>query len=186
MGHSTTGGSRVWSWRIAGWSAAALLLALPLIAMQFTDEVVWKAADFALFGAMLVSAGAVLELAFRPPANLSYRLGIGVAVVAGFLLTWVNGAVGIIDGPHSQWNILYAGVVAVGVVGAAIARLQPRGMFWTMLVVALVQASITIVVSINGLRESGPGLSFATVMLSGCFIPLFLLSAWLFWRSDRP
>jgi hypothetical protein len=41
----TRGGSR---WRIAAWATAAILLLLPLIAIQFTDEVNWDETDFAV------------------------------------------------------------------------------------------------------------------------------------------
>ena len=33
-------------WRIAAWGLAGLILLLPLVAMQFTDEVEWTASDF--------------------------------------------------------------------------------------------------------------------------------------------
>ena len=42
-------------WRIVGWGTAAIMLFLPLIAMQFTDEVNWDVSDFIIFGAMLVT-----------------------------------------------------------------------------------------------------------------------------------
>jgi hypothetical protein len=35
----------------------AFILMLPLLAMQFTDEVVWDLTDFAVAGALLFSAG---------------------------------------------------------------------------------------------------------------------------------
>ena len=51
-------GRRANRWRIAGWAAAALiLLLLPLVAMQFTDEVNWDVADVAVAGALLVGVG---------------------------------------------------------------------------------------------------------------------------------
>ena len=34
----------------------ALILSLPLVAMQFTDEVVWSLADFVLAGALLTTS----------------------------------------------------------------------------------------------------------------------------------
>ncbi len=43
--------------RVAAWAAAALILLLPLVEMQFTDQVVWEETDFALFGALLVGVG---------------------------------------------------------------------------------------------------------------------------------
>ena len=51
------GGRRVGGWRIARWVAAALVLLLPLIAMQFTDGVNWDVADFLFAGALLVGVG---------------------------------------------------------------------------------------------------------------------------------
>jgi len=38
------GGRRGNRWRIAIWGSAAFLLLLPLVAMQFTGEVVWDTA----------------------------------------------------------------------------------------------------------------------------------------------
>jgi hypothetical protein len=37
--------------------------------MQFTDEVDWDVGDFAIFGAMLVVAGGIYELAARMTEN---------------------------------------------------------------------------------------------------------------------
>ena len=82
-------------WRVLGWGAAAIMLFLPLIAMQFTDEVNWELNDFIVFGAMLLAAGGVLELASRMTSNRAYRTAVAVAVIAAFILIWVDGAVGI-------------------------------------------------------------------------------------------
>lgn len=51
------GGWRPSRWRLAAWTIAALMPLLPLVAMQFTDEVDWSASDFAVFGTMLLVAG---------------------------------------------------------------------------------------------------------------------------------
>src|SRR5688572_28735226 len=83
-------------WRIAVWGTAALLLLLPLMAMQFTDEVNWDETDFIVFGAMLAVACGTLESAARMTGNTAHRAAVGVAVVAAFLLIWINLAVGII------------------------------------------------------------------------------------------
>ena len=56
----------------------------------------------------------------------AYRVAIGVAVASALILVWINAAAGIIgDGPI---NLMYFGVIAVGMIGAFIARLEPRGM----------------------------------------------------------
>ena len=52
-------------WRAIGWGGAAVLLALPFIAMQFTRDVTWTLSDFAAFGVMLLMVGIPLELAVR-------------------------------------------------------------------------------------------------------------------------
>lgn len=49
-------GRRARRWRIAAWGTAALLLVLPLVAMQFTDEVDWDVAAHALFVTALAQA----------------------------------------------------------------------------------------------------------------------------------
>lgn len=45
--------------------AVAAILAIPLIAMQFTDEVQWSTGDFVMMGAILLSAGLAYELIAR-------------------------------------------------------------------------------------------------------------------------
>src|SRR5687767_5582285 len=62
----------------------ALVLSLPLVAMLFTDEVVWSLADFVLAGVLLATIGVALELALRKAGNLAVALGIaGLGVAAG-------------------------------------------------------------------------------------------------------
>jgi hypothetical protein len=90
-GNVKNGGARRGSrWRIAVWGTAAFLLLLPLVAMQFTNEVRWDESDFAVFGAMLVAAGGTFELAARMTSNTAYRAAVGVAVAAAFILVWMN------------------------------------------------------------------------------------------------
>src|SRR3712207_6530028 len=76
------GGRRGGRWRTALWTVAAVILLLPLVAMQFTDEVDWDAADFIIFGAMLAGAGGAYELAAGTTGNRAYRAAVGVALAA--------------------------------------------------------------------------------------------------------
>jgi hypothetical protein len=115
--------------------AAAFILLLPLLAMQMTDEVVWDLADFAVAGALLVGTGLMYELAVRKPGNTAYRAAVGVALAAAFILIWMNLAVGIIGAEDNPANLMYGGVLAVAIIGAAIGRFQPAGMaraLWLM------------------------------------------------------
>lgn len=82
-------------WRVMMWGGAGLLLLAPAVAMQFTTEMAWGPEDFAVFGAMLVAVCVAFELTVRFVRQGSWRLVMGLAVVAAFLLVWAQLAVGI-------------------------------------------------------------------------------------------
>ena len=184
-GNTENGGGRRGSrWRIAAWAAAALLLLLPLFAMQVTDQVVWDVADFAFFGALLVGAGVTYELAARMTGNTAYRAAVGVALAAAFILVWMNLAVGVIGTERDDANLMYGGVLAVGIIGAIIARFQPDGMARALFATALAQALVAVIALLAGLGSpwSGPG---EVLILNGFFAALFVGSAWLFRKAAR-
>jgi membrane protein YdbS with pleckstrin-like domain len=83
------------TWRVARWSAAALLLLLPWVVMQITGDFGWDLADFVVFGAMLVMACGAYELIAHLTSHCRNRWLAGAAIVAVFLLVWVELAVGI-------------------------------------------------------------------------------------------
>ncbi len=179
------GGRRANRWRIAAWTAAGLILLLPLFAMQVTDQVVWDAADFVIFGALLLGVGVTYELAARQTGNTAYRSAVGVALAAAFILVWVNGAVGVIGTERDDANLMYAGVLAVGIIGAFIARFQPHGMARALFATALAQALVAAIALIAGLGSSGPSWPLDILILTGFFAALWLLSAWLFRHAAR-
>ncbi len=180
------GGRRVSRWRMTAWTAAALMLLLPLIAMQFTDEVVWDVTDFAVFGGLLIGVGVTFELAVGKTGNTAYRSAVGVALAAAFILVWVNGAVGIIGSEDNDANLMYYGVLAIGLVGAFVARFQPRGMARALLATALAQALVAVIALVAGLGSRWSG-SLEILGLNGFFVALFVGSAWLFRRAaHRP
>ena len=86
--------------RIIGTSVTVLLL-IPLIAMQLTDEVNWGLADFVIAGALLLTTGLLVELAIRKVKNPSYRTAIIAGIIVILLLMWVELAVGIFGTPFA-------------------------------------------------------------------------------------
>ena len=178
------GGPRGSRWRVAAWTAAALLLLLPLVAMQFTDEVVWSAADFATFGALLLGVAGTYELAARKTGDTAYRAAVGVALAAAFLLIWINLAVGIIGDEGNDANLMYVVVLAVGAIGAIIARFRPHEMARTLFATSLAQASAGVIALIAGWGSPGSG-PLEIVALNGFFATLFVASALLFRKAAR-
>jgi hypothetical protein len=179
------GAGRKSPWRIAPWASAAVLLLLPLIAMQFTHEVNWDETDFIVFGAMLVGACGAYELATRMTGNTAYRAAVGVAVVAAFLLIWINLAVGIIGSEDNPANLMYGGVLAVGIIGAVIARFEPHGMARALVGMALAQVLVAVLALIFRWGSHGENWPPVIVVLNGFFAALWLGSAWLFRRAAR-
>jgi len=73
----------------------AAVLMIPLVAMQFTNEVNWTGSDFVAAGVLLALAGLVLTFALRTVRSAKSRLlAIGL-VGLGFLYCWAEMAVGI-------------------------------------------------------------------------------------------
>jgi uncharacterized membrane protein len=164
---------------------AALLLLLPLAAMQFTGEVAWDETDSIVMGAMLFGACGAFELAARMTGNIAYRAAVGVAVVAAFILIWMNLAVGIIGSEDNPANLMYGGVLGVGIVGALIVRFQPDGMARALAGTALAQALVGAIAVILGLGSTGANWPGAILFLTGFFAALWLISAWLFRKAAR-
>ena len=164
--------------------ATGIILLLPLIAMQYTDEVVWDLADFVVAGVLLFGTGLAYELMARKGGTVAYRAAGGVALATVFLLVWVNGAVGIIGSENNDANLMYFGVLAVGIIGAIIARLQPLGMARALFVTALAQALVPVIaLTIWQPTSWGAAGVFGVFVLNAFFVMLLVGSALLFKRA---
>lgn len=74
----------------------ALILSLPLVAMLFTDEVVWSLADFVFAGVLLTVVGVALELAMKRAGSLPAAIGIAAVGVAAAILGEADDAPGLV------------------------------------------------------------------------------------------
>ncbi len=164
----------------------ASLLMIPLIAMMFTGEVNWGLLDFAVMGILLFGTGLMYVLLTRLSDSTAYRFAVGIAAVAGFLLIWVNLAVGIIGSEGNPANLLYLGVLAVGFIGSAIARFRAKGMSFAMYAAALIQILVPISALIiwRPVLDEPPGV-IGVFVLSAFFAVLFAISGLLFSRAAR-
>ncbi|MCX6216633.1 hypothetical protein [Spirosoma sp.] len=77
----------------------ALLLSVPLIAMQFTNEVNWSLFDFIVAGVLLLGTGLVCEFVLRRVKRFDYRIAICSVILLMLALIWVELAVGIFGSP---------------------------------------------------------------------------------------
>lgn len=172
---------RMSRWRIAAWAAAALFLLANFVAMQFTDEVDWSASDFVFAGVLLFVPLGIYEFVARKTSDTAYRTGVGMALVAGLLLLWVSGAVGITD---SEADLLYFLALVVGLVGAFVARFRPDGMARAMFVTALALASAGVIALVAGMVPAYNS-AFEILGITGFFVVLFVGSALLFREAAR-
>ena len=72
-----------------------LLLLIPLIAMQLTNEVNWSFFDFIIMGTMLTIAGSLIEITLNKFKTSKYRIVFTGIIVIIFLLIWAELGVGI-------------------------------------------------------------------------------------------
>jgi len=75
------------------------MLLIPLLAMQFTNEVKWSLSDVAIAGSLLFGAGLSIELALRKVKKVNFRIVAIVAIVILSLLIFAELAVGIFGTP---------------------------------------------------------------------------------------
>lgn len=79
-------------------STATLLLLIPLIAMQFTNEVNWGPFDFLIAAVLLFLIGLIIEFLIRTKKP-GYRILLAVVLLVILILFWVELAVGIFGSP---------------------------------------------------------------------------------------
>lgn len=77
------------------------LLAIPLIAMQFTNEVNWSMGDFILMGTLLLTVVLLIEFILQKVTDSKTRIGFVAVVLVLFLLIWAELAVGIFNSPFA-------------------------------------------------------------------------------------
>jgi hypothetical protein len=180
-GNAEKRGRRRWNrWGMVGWAAGAFMLILALVAKQFIGEPGWID-NLAQSGTFLVGVGIAVELASRKTGQAAHRAAVGLALGSALLLGWVNGAVGIIGSDNNAANLMYGGVLAVGALGAIIARFKPEGMARALFATALAQTLVA-VIALVGRLGSGP---LEIVAVNGFFVALFVGSAVLFGKAAR-
>lgn len=79
----------------------ALILSIPLIAMQFTKEVNWTLSDFVIAAVLLLGTGLAIDLVIRYAKTGLSRTILLVVILLLLFLTWAELAVGIFGTPFA-------------------------------------------------------------------------------------
>lgn len=161
-------------WRLLGWSVPVVLLLIPLLA-----GFPWTASDYVIMAVLLGGVGVLIELAVRASPSWAYRGGAALLVVTGFLLVWVNLAVGFLGNEDNPWNLLFLGVLAVAALGAVAGRFRARGMMRAALAAAAAQLGIALAALALGLGATGPA-AVRETLAGVTFTALWLGAAGLF------
>jgi hypothetical protein len=82
-------------------SVVFILLLIPFIAMQFTNEVDWNIFDFVIMGVLLTGTGLLCELVLRKVKSVQNRIIICVFILFIFFLIWAELAVGVFGTPFA-------------------------------------------------------------------------------------
>ena len=79
--------------------APLAMLLIPLIAMNYSDEVHWTLIDFAIMGVLLLVAGMWTQRVVKRVKSFPRRATYIILVLLLFLLVWAELAVGIFGSP---------------------------------------------------------------------------------------
>jgi hypothetical protein len=117
--------------------------------------------------------------------NTAYKAAVGLALATPFLLVWMIGAVGVLGRAGDRADLMYIGVLAVGIIGAIMARFQPRGMARALFATALAQGLVAVIALIAGMHQAPYSSVREILSFNGFFVALFFGSAWLFRHAAR-
>ncbi|MFD2552519.1 hypothetical protein ACFSQP_11920 [Bizionia sediminis] len=80
---------------------AITILFIPLIAMNFTNDVTWTLFDFVVVGVLLFGSGILLEFILRKTKKLKNRIIFALVLLVSLFLIWAELAVGIFGSPFA-------------------------------------------------------------------------------------
>lgn len=168
---------------IAVFVVPAVILLVPLVATLTSPEWNWGVTSFVVAYVLMTGVGWAYRWLTRSDRPLSYRIAAALALLAAFLLLWINLAVGLIGSEENPANLLYAGVLAIGAVGAIISRSSPRRLALVLVVVAVDQTLVPVIALLVWPQDFSPGVG-PVFGLNACFVLCFAASAALFRRTS--
>lgn len=171
-------------WRIAAWSLAIVLMALPISVQLVKGNFGWSLSDFIGVGILLLVGCGLLDITARRAPNLAYLAATSAALAASFGSIAVNGAVGFVGSEEEAQNLLFVMVVGGALIGAVLARGQARAMARAMLVAAVthILVSAALVIKAAGVSDGDPRMEVVGLAV---FAAMWLASSGLFLKASR-
>jgi MFS family permease len=168
------------------WKVLPLLAFIALIPLLLTLLAIWhwKPGAFVLAFVLMLGAGGLMYelLKKKKMTNKVYRFAAIAALMTVFGLVWMNVATGGILGDDPA-NMMYFGVLLIGLSGAILARLEARGMSRALFAMAFAIVLIPAIALIIGTPAFANGVA-AVFGLHAFFGVFFVGSGLLFRRAE--
>jgi hypothetical protein len=157
---------------------ALALWMVPLVASQLVEGWNWPVRAFVMVYVLFFLTGMLFVTVARRMSAWTYKTGVGVALAAGFALGWSNMVH--VAGSENPANLLYYSVLVTGAIGALLARLEARGLAWTLFAMAALLAVISVLLPSGAPPEQARNMAIGHCVLT----VLFTASGWLFRRAS--
>lgn len=134
----------------AAWVTLGVMV-IPSVGALCIDDWHWGWRGFGVVGAFVFGTALAYQFAVRGTGNKSYRWAMALAVATALVLAWNNFVLAV---DVRLGNFMYLGVVVVGLVGAAIARLRARAMGYALAAMTIAQMLVPVIGLSSGRRVS--------------------------------
>lgn len=161
-------------------SALALLM-VPIVAAQMIEDWHWGIGGFVFAYVLFFATGMAYALIARKMNAWAYKTAVAIALVAGFILGWSTMVH--TSETENPVNLVYFGVLAIGAIGAALARLEARGMARAVFAMA---AALVVVWFITQVLYTDPqaGPLWNVAVKHGGMVLVFAAAGLLFRRAS--
>lgn len=152
----------------------------PLIASRVVEGWNWGPGAFVFAYVLFFGTGMAYALIAGRMGAWAYKAGVGLSLGAGFVLAWATMVH--LSETENPANLVYLGVLAVGAVGAAAARLEARGLAWTLFAMAGALALAWVATQVVW-TDTPAGPVWNVGVMHGGFVLLFVVAGLLFRRA---
>ena len=153
------------------------LLMVPLVSSQVVEGWNWGPGAFVFTYVLFFGTGMAYALIARRMNAWAYKVAVGLALVAGFVLGWATMVH--MSETENPVNLVYFGVLAVGAAGAGLARLEARGMARALFAMAAALAVAWVITQVL-FSDTPAGPVWNVGVMHGGFMLIFAAAGLLF------